>query len=237
MSQGLLDIRLADLDALHDPLEALEARAGLLAADERAWSSQPSNDVRRRRRRTARIALRLLLLRAGETGARGDALAADADGKPFLAGGAHAFNVSHSGPWALFALVARGPVGIDIEGPRVVGLGEARQALIRAAGLAMTGDDIPAVGAGFLAAWTRLEAFAKARGPGVGALLTELGITAQGVRTLTAEDVARKAAALVDASGLTVAALDLPSGLFGAVCAPAGMLGERPVWSEIGALT
>ena len=232
MNPGVVEIRLADLDQLIDPLEALEARVGLLAADERAWQSNPSNDVIRRRR-TARIALRVLLLRAGEPRARGDALQLDAGGKPFLPGSGHAFNISHSGGWALLALASRGPVGIDIERPRAVALGEARQGLIRAAGLGMTGDDFQSDG--FLAAWTRLEAFAKARGSGVGALLTELGITASGSRALRADEVARKAAAVVGASGLKVAALGLPAGLFGAVCAPAGDLDEAPSWSALSA--
>lgn len=220
---------LADLDLLHDRLEALEARSRLLSADERAWSSGPPEV--RRRRRTARIALRLLLHRAGAPAARGLEFMTEAGGKPRLgdadaSGPRLSFNVSHSAGHALIAIAGGpGPVGVDIEAQRTVQLDARRQALIIAAGMALAGDGWhsapPEARPHVLGAWTRLEAFAKARGSGMGHLLTELGILASRDRRLTDAEAAASAARLRDAEGLSVASLALPAGLFGAVAAAA----------------
>ena len=222
-----LDVRLVDLDSLAGTLEAIDQRLGLLSAVECGWAMAP-DPLRSRRRRTARIALRLLLYCAGETGARGQPFTQDGNGKPALAVSAFSFNVSHSGNIALLAVASSGPVGIDVEQPRSVSLGPQRQALIISAASATAAEPI---GPGeFLVAWTRLEAFAKARATGIGTLLTELGITAQGVRTLSSADVAERAAELLRTSGLALQSFGFPYGLVGAICAPARILAAGPEW-------
>jgi 4'-phosphopantetheinyl transferase len=228
VSAALIDIRLVDLDLLGPQLDEIDRHLNLLSDEERSWpeSAVPEQS---RRRRAARLALRLLLLQAGATGARGAPLQLDRHGKPELSGSAMAFNVSHSGGLALIALAREGPIGIDLEAPRRVALGPARQALIEAAG-AVLGTPAPASELGFLDAWTRLEAFAKARGSGIGALLTELGITARGVRNLSAARAAARAGEVLAASELAVAPLALPGSHAGAVCAPAPLLAMPPAW-------
>ncbi|MHB8532292.1 MAG: 4'-phosphopantetheinyl transferase family protein [Solirubrobacteraceae bacterium] len=64
----------------------------------------------------SRALLRLLLARySGEAAARLE-LRHGANGKPWLAkAGAPQFNLSHSGPIALYAFSAEGPVGVDVE--------------------------------------------------------------------------------------------------------------------------
>ena len=168
---------------------------------------------------------------AGAAEARGQPLTVEGHGKPTLRDGSFAFNVSHGGGMALIAIAGKGPIGVDLESPRTVALGPSRQMLIEAAGMAMSADG---ASGGFLAAWTRMEAFAKARGTGVGALLTELGITARGVKEANAADFEARAAMLVAQSGLRVVALDLPQELLGAVCGPADVV-ARTEWQWLSA--
>lgn len=236
-----LAITLVELDRLEAALERADTAEGLLSADERAWTTPAPVDMRRRRR-TARIALRLLLAKAGAAGARGEPLTVDRHGKPHLPNGEPAFSLAHSGGLALVVIGVKGPLGIDIEARRdhAVQLSADRQAKIIAAARALlavpdTGDiDFPVASLGttaFLAAWTRLEAFAKARGTGIGALLTDLGITVGGAVSKTVEDVQKSAAALSNAAGIAVARLHLPADTYGAVAAPLAQLGDAaPAW-------
>lgn len=218
-----LQIWLVDLDEIGTRLETIEVSIGLLAASERAWTSPAPADARRWRR-LSRIALRLLLACAGAEDARGAELIVDAQGKPSLRAAALAFNAAHSRGRALIAIAGQGPLGIDLEQVREVQLGPERRAMIEAAARGMTADK---AGGGFLSAWTCLEAFAKARGSGIGVLLTDLGITVSGMRTLAAHDVAGKAEALRKASGLDIVTLELPSGFYGAVAGPSGVVAGR----------
>lgn len=90
-----------------------------------------------------------------------------------LAGGEFAFNLSHSGEWAICAVARRGPLGIDIERVREMN---------DAAGLARRYFSAAEVGvwqrlapaeqrAAFFRCWTRKEAYLKALGDGLRAPL------------------------------------------------------------------
>ncbi|CAN0293387.1 unnamed protein product, partial [Phaeothamnion confervicola] len=147
-------------------------------------------------------------------------------GKPALEGGYPAFNMSHSQSKCLIAIGWPGPLGIDLELPRTVQLGPVRQALIVAAGLGLDSDALESARqpdcrpeVPFLRAWTRLEALAKARGDGIGHLLTTLGITASGVKELTAGEVGARADTLIASSGLQIADIALPDASIGAIAA------------------
>jgi phosphopantetheinyl transferase len=211
-----MQIWLADLEALSPALETIEAHQLLLSRSERDWPvrSPPEN---RRWRRLARIALRIVLARAGAYQAYGVEFEAEANGKPTLPGTAIAFNASHAGGRALFVVSSLGPVGIDLESERIVALGQRRRVMIEAAAASLSHSECPST---FLQAWTCLEAFAKARGTGIGALLTELGITAAGTKDLTDADVAARATTVVADSGLEIRALQLPAPFYGSVAAP-----------------
>lgn len=209
-------IWLADLEALSPALETIEARHLLLSRMERDWPvrSPPEN---LRWRRLARIALRIVLARAGAAQAYGVEFEAEANGKPTLPGSSLAFNASHAAGRALFVVSSPGPVGIDLESDRTVALGERRRAMIECAAASLSRSERPPP---FLQAWTCLEAFAKARGTGIGALLTELGITGSGAKDLTDADVAARATAVVARSGLEVRALQVPAPFYASVAAP-----------------
>ncbi len=215
-SPSELQIWLADLEALASALEAAEARHGLLALSERDWLAQ-SPPQSRRWRRLARIGLRIALARAGAADARAGEFQADANGKPSLPGTALAFNASHAGGVALFVISAHGPVGIDLESERTVALGERRRAMIEIAASALLRGRHPTA---FLQAWTCLEAFAKARGTGIGALLTELGITAAGTKQLTDAEIRARAAATLASSPLEIRPLEVPATFYACVAAP-----------------
>lgn len=220
-----LQVWSADLEVLSAALERVESRARLLAPTELNWTGTGTGGLRRFRR-LARIALRVLLHLAGSIEARGCELAADANGKPRLGSGKLHFSVSHCQGFALIAIASVGPLGIDVEMDRQVQLGPQRQAMIVTAARSMLDGDASAIP--FLDAWTCLEAFAKARGNGIGAVLTELGITVSGLRSISNNEVAAqfgdRAAGLLSSSGLRVAGLPLPPGLHGAICAPPELL-------------
>lgn len=96
-------------------------------------------------------------------------LATDPHGKPFLRHGTLAFNLSHSGAWALVALTADGVIGVDLEiGER---LREVDQLATRVFGSAelVIFRALPSIQrrSAFLTAWTRKEAALKALGLGL----------------------------------------------------------------------
>lgn len=231
-----LEIWLADLEGLQPALEAAEKRIALLAPSERAWNAAPSSS--NATRRLSRLALRVLLARWGVGEARGAEFATETRGKPKLRDHNAHFSVSHTRDHALIAIAGIGPIGIDLEGDRTIQLGTARLSLMIAAAGAlanMTADQEDSIEFGdrSLRAWTALEAFGKARGSGIGALLTDIGITASGARALSRADTAARAAELMSATDLKVRHLHLPPGWHGAVAAPASLLEAAPAVHEL----
>jgi 4'-phosphopantetheinyl transferase len=142
----------------------------LLSSAERERAARILPPARRARWARSRALLRLLLARY--TGLEADQLTlkAGAHGKPQLAAcrSLH-FNLSHSGPVALYALSAAGPVGVDVE----AGTG-LRRGVDEIAMAARTFGDAEAVRLArldavgrrreFLRAWTRHEAALKCAG-------------------------------------------------------------------------
>ena len=74
-----------------------------------------------------------------------------------------------------------------------------------------------------LQAWTRVEAFAKATGPSLAAVLARLGIQGNDDGKLDPAAVQQRSSAAVAASSLEVRDLVLPAGLVGALALPAGL--------------
>lgn len=139
-----------------DEAERARAAAFHFAPDRRRWVA-------------ARRALRALLA-AYEEREPGDlAFQVAPGGKPRLAGSALPFSLSHAGPWALVALTAGPPVGVDVEPQRALPDLEALAAHTlgpreHAAWQAL--EPAERVSA-FFRAWTRKEALLKAHGGGL----------------------------------------------------------------------
>jgi hypothetical protein len=97
----------------------------------------------------------------------------DSFGKPVLADGALAFNVTHSGTLAMIAISRHGPVGVDVE------LHDARRDLVGLARRFFTADEAAMVAADpsqFWRLWCRKEAWLKARGTGLSTPLSEVDV-------------------------------------------------------------
>jgi 4'-phosphopantetheinyl transferase len=99
--------------------------------------------------------------------------------KPALRGGGLSFNLSHSGPVALYAICAGGEVGIDIERD------DADFARERIAEHFFSTSEVQALRSvpqalqarAFLHCWTRKEAFIKARGDGLSLALDSFDVS------------------------------------------------------------
>ncbi len=129
--------------------------------------------------RAARIATRIILERSGGLGLRNIDFEIEADGRPGLRSSGLHFSVSHSGEGALIAVSKEMPVGVDLERTRSLTISDERRRRIIAAAerLADLRSSLSAESDGdVLIAWVRLEAAAKARGTGIGRLLTEEGV-------------------------------------------------------------
>lgn len=146
----------------------------LLGADERAAAQRMPASRARSRRIAARATLRLLL--AGRLGLEPSQLRFEAGshGKPRLCGGELAFNVSHSGDLALYAIAERLEVGVDVElASRRLGrprheLAIARRVLdpeVHSRLAALSGEERSTA---FLQAWVEHEARVKCAGLGTG---------------------------------------------------------------------
>lgn len=215
----MTELWLVDLERAAPALQALESAEPRLSEDDRARAKKIAHLRERRHRLAAYIALRVALERIAGRQVRGADFARASDGKPSLAGGQAAFSLSHSDGFALLGVTRLGEIGIDLEQARSVRVSQLRQRLIVAAGNGLA--DMPlATESGeeaFLQAWSRLEAFAKARGSGLARLLADVGVRGGSSDTMAPARVEAAAQHIVGESGLKVHDLALPPGLYGAV--------------------
>lgn len=171
---------LSELDVLSDA-ELPELRAHLNPA-ERARAERFHFEHDRRHYSATRGLLRSLLSEMIGRSAAEIEFTYGEHGKPAIA--AHPsihFNVSHSAGWAMFAVSRERAVGIDLESaarlePNETKLAELAARVLSAGELAGWRGlpDAEARRLGFLRAWTRKEAYLKARGRGVFDHLAEI---------------------------------------------------------------
>lgn len=174
-----LEIVFVDLDASHALLESEEANTPRLSMSDSLRVERHSGDPGRQSLwRAARIATRIVLERATGPQIRRVEFEIADGGRPELGVGSPYFNVSHTGEAALIAVCRSSPVGVDIEHHRVLSMTPERRQRIVAAAAGFAGDEKadPDSDVDVLRAWVRLEAVAKARGSGIGVLLTEEGV-------------------------------------------------------------
>jgi hypothetical protein len=165
-----IELWFGDLEALADPLLALDGEAPLLTACERETLAGT--------RRTARMVLRLLIGRVfGERWAS-QPFASGAHGKPTLPGLAGDFNIAHTTSAVLVGLGRVAAIGVDLEPERQVRLDARRRLAIADAAIRVAGGAVlPDMDeARTLQAWARLEALGKADGLGIGRTLSRLGV-------------------------------------------------------------
>lgn len=217
-----VELWLVDIAKAGPALAELEDATARLSDDERQRAARGRNGEDWR---LFRIALRVLLERAVGPKLRGVPFCLGPRGKPALPWSAGVeFSLSHAGRHALIA-IARDAVGVDLEQDRPVRFpADRQQAMLAAAGALVpahsTGSSHPI---GILQAWVRLEAWGKARGSGVGALLHDLDIRGPGwaARGKTT-NFGQVAADLLQREGFDVHDLALPPGLHGALAARDG---------------
>lgn len=108
-------------------------------------------------------------------------------GKPYVAGSALAFNLSHSGPWLALALAPAGALGVDIEVPRKPRdlLAIARHYYHPQETAHLQSLPETAQNRAFYRYWTLKEAYFKARGTGIAEGLGKVLISAEEPPSLT----------------------------------------------------
>lgn len=162
---------------LHKPSQEVHALKRLLSADEATRAERFYFPRHHDAFIVARAGLRTTLARYLQTPPEAISFCYGDAGKPDLslelAGRELAFNLSHSGDWAVLAIAQRGPIGIDIERVRTMNdaPGMARR-YFAAAEIAVwrslaADEQLPA----FFRCWTRKEAYLKALGDGLRAPL------------------------------------------------------------------
>jgi 4'-phosphopantetheinyl transferase len=177
---GEVHVWVADLDEGHDDLGRYEK---LLAPEELARASRFRRQLDRRRYTVGRSLLRELL--AGYLGTDAAAIRFDYNryGRPSVVrpenGPKLSFNLSHTGPLALYAASADHVLGIDVERVRHdmdhLALGEHFFARTERAALRSVPPRSRADA--FFNCWTRKEAFVKAHGMGLSLDLTSFEVT------------------------------------------------------------
>ncbi|HMN37305.1 MAG TPA: 4'-phosphopantetheinyl transferase superfamily protein [Hyphomicrobium sp.] len=188
-----LELWLIDLDEMAGPLSAAEADCARLSPDEEERACVIPAPAARQHWRNAHIALRLLLERWGGAGLRTQPFEVASGGRPWLPAPAPHFSLSHAGSLALVGLTRIAPLGVDIEPVSARAMPAERRARIvnfaneisGGVGLKhLDGRPLDASGvslmemddAAFIQAWCRVEAFAKADGRGLLAVLYAAGV-------------------------------------------------------------
>ena len=152
-------------------LAAVDERlAGLLCEQEQARAERILDDRARPLWMRSRGVLRALLGRYLQRDPGTLRFSLGAHGKPALLGGGPAFNLSHSGTLAVYAISASGEVGVDVQlaRRRIDEAAIARRFLAAADAQRLAQLPAPERRAEFLRAWVRHEATLKCRGTGFG---------------------------------------------------------------------
>lgn len=186
-----LGVWLFDVDRLRDRLARAQARVPRLSDDEEIRASCTRDPVMRQRWVASRIALRLTLEFWMKQSLGRQPFPVAPGGRPFLPPPAPSFSLSHAGPFALIAIAEAGPIGADIEeiSARKISQGRVSQMEGYAAHIGRTVLDPTSGQRRFIQAWTRIEAYAKADGRGVGRILSEVGILGRGSQAARAQGV------------------------------------------------
>lgn len=222
----LMELWLVDLERSGPALEMLERTTPRLTPADRTRLRRIADANERRYRRAAYIALRIALERLGGPAVGRQALVRRPGTRPRLAGGGPVFSLAHSSGMALIVVActrtAPLALGVDLEADRRIAMSVRRRAEIMAAanGLAGTPAADPLDDDAFLRAWSRLEAFAKAHGHGLGRTLADLGLRSPGARDLSLADIAERARRLAVLRAIAVCDLALPPGFHGALALP-----------------
>ena len=166
LAGGEVHVWLLGLDL---PPARLEGLSRVLSADERQRAGRFHRARLRDRFVAARGQIREILAGYVRLPPAGVAFAYGAHGKPRLPDGAPRFNLSHSEGHALLAVSRNREVGVDIERilPGVDCEGIARRFFSAAEMAALMALPPSARRPAFFAAWTRKEAFVKAKGGGL----------------------------------------------------------------------
>jgi phosphopantetheinyl transferase len=216
----MTELWLVDLKEAAAGLAELEAETPRLSAGDRRRALRLPDRGEQRLRLTAYCALRLALERLAGACVRQRAYSFGRAGAPYLRGIGVRFSLSHTEGTALIGVTRARAIGVDVEGIRALRLSERRRRELWAvgAGFAMmaVGDAAPSEH-DILQAWTRIEAFAKARGCGLGRVLEDLGL--RGPVKRTQEPASLTAAAAAEAARRALRVSDLAPGgdLVGAI--------------------
>jgi 4'-phosphopantetheinyl transferase len=220
-----IEIWLVDLEKSAEALARLDGDARRLAADEYDRANA-INDVRERRHRLATdTALRIVLERIAGPSVRGLPFARHPGRKPRLEPGGAEFSIAHIDGLALIGVSSKLPLGVDLERIRPVKMSSRRLAEISAIGAGLSDKPLPTLGTErtFLQAWTRLEAFAKARGRGLAQTLADVGVRGRERRAFSLAELEVRARKVAHDARITVHDLRLSPTLLGAVGAPHGV--------------
>ena len=126
------------------------------------------------------------------------------------------FSLSHIDGYALIGLARSGQIGVDLEAERGARISSLRREAMIAAATGLSRDPLAgAADARFVQAWSRLEAFAKADGRGIGRTLADLGL--RGAPAHAPEEFQAIATRQVRKADLIVRDVALPFGLTAAV--------------------
>jgi 4'-phosphopantetheinyl transferase len=213
----MTEIWLIDMQRSAPVLAELEREAPRLTPQDRRRTSAIQDPHKRHERIAIATALRILLERMAGPQAAKAPFAAGAAGKPRLADGSVQFSLSHIQGYALIGLTRTGEIGVDLERDRPLRMSDRRRAELTAAAAGVAGKPVAGTSPDirFLHAWCRLEAFAKARGHGLGRTLADLGLRSGRQRASAEIEAAAREA--VRAFGLTVRDIRLEAGFYAAV--------------------
>ena len=229
---ALTELWLVELAKAAPALAEIEAETPRLSGDDRRRAVLLADAREQRLRLAAYCALRIALERFVGLRARRVAFARDRAGAPYLAGIPVRFSLSHARGVALIAVTRLHAVGVDVEGLRTLPMTDARRQRLLAVGAGLGGMPLSgSANRALLQAWTRLEAFAKARGGGVRRLFADLragGPAHASASGFSCRALAAAAQAAAQRCALGVSDLDLGATLIGAVALAASASAPLP---------